>query len=399
MRYHNKQIVLNLIRNKDLTSRAELSRLTGLSMPAIMKIVDFFIEVGVVEEMGTGVSTGGKPPKMLKFVENAYYSVGVDLGATNIICVLMNAHRVLKKLSVPTCFQQGPDEVIARIVDTIHKLVESSGIDWKKIIGVGIAVPGIIDVSEGQVLFSPDIKWYNVDLISILQEKLHVRVYMDNATRATAFGEKLYGEAKETEDYMCINLGYGIGGAIVFHNEVYQGNGAAGEFGHMMVSPDGPQCDCGNYGCLEAVSSARAMVRDAKAGLETGTESMLRTAMENGEELSAKLIYNMASRGDDFSEKIVLDALRYLGAAIASVINLLDIGLIILEGGISRNGAYFTENLFAAVEKHRMPNVGQNTRIVVSKLGDVATAIGAASIVMNHLLESGGDVKLMMKMK
>lgn len=397
MRYHNKQVILNLIRNNTLINRAAISKKTGLSVPSVMKIVDSFIDMGLVEEVGLGASTGGKPPKMLKFVENAYYSVGVDLGATYIICVLMNAQSIVDKVVVPTCFEEGTNGVIRRIIQTIQKLLERSGIDKKRIIGVGLAIPGLIDIPNGKVIFSPDIKWHDVDIVSILKEKLQLHIYMDNSTRAAAFGEKLYGHAKEFEDYMCINLGYGIGGAIVFHNEVYQGSGgAAGEFGHMTVVPDGPLCDCGNYGCLEAVSSARAMVRDVEKRLLNGEDSLLNALIkkENGE-LSAKIIYDGAKLGDKLCQEIVLEALDHLGAAIASVINLLDIGLIILEGGISRNGEYFTNNLFDAIDRHKMQYVGKNTQIVVSELGADATAIGAASIVINQLLQNGGDLHLM----
>ncbi len=384
----NKHFILNLIRNKSPIGRADIARHAGLTIPSVMKITDTFIELGLVREVGKGKSTGGKPPKLLEFVHDSYFSVGVDLGATNIICVLMDASNIVTRTVLATEFARGADHVLGRIATAIDTVLADSNIDRDKLIGIGVAAPGLLDQHTGSILFSPDIGWRNVDVITPLAKRFDTHVFIDNATRATALGEKTYGSAKEIRDYMCINLGYGIGGAMVFDHEVYTGfSGSAGEVGHMTVIPDGPLCDCGNRGCLEAVSSARAVVRDARERMEAGEKTML-TALIDGNygNLEAKTVLMAAEHGDKVAMEISNHAISTLGAAIASIINLLDFEAIILEGGIARGGPYFIDNLNRAIEKHKMLYAGRHTSILVSPLGANATAIGAASLVINHLL-------------
>lgn len=396
---NNKQLVLNIIRNKGPIGRAQIAKLTDLTIPSVMKITEGLIKLGLVREVGKGESTGGKPPILLEIVEDSYYSIGIDIGETKIICVLMNADGIVHRKMIHTKFAEGYEIVLKKIKALIEDVLNESKIDKRRFIGIGLAIPGLLDVQIGQVMFSAGIGWYGVDIISPLSEYFHTYVCMDNATRATAFGEKLYGVAKEVDNYMCINLGYGIGGAMVFNGEVYNGyGGTAGEFGHMIAIPGGPLCVCGNRGCLEAVSSSRALVRDASARLKRGESSVLNNWIDGDySKLEAKMIYDAAKMGDELSKDIVMNALQILGTSIAGIINLLDFELIILEGGISRNGAFFFDNLMRIIDINKMRFAGRRTKIVVSDLGVDATAIGAASLVIDKLLERGGDIYLMLQ--
>lgn len=394
-KYDNKLKLFNLIRNNSPLGRAQLAKETGLAIPTVMKIIHDFIDLGLVREVGKGKSTGGKPPTLLEFVHDSYFSVGVDLGATNIICVLMDASNIVSRTVIPTEFASGADKVLERILRAVETVLKTSGIDPEKLLGIGLAIPGLLDARTGKIIFSPDIGWRDVDVLTHLKRRFNTLVCVNNATRATALGEKTYGSAKEMRDYMCLNLGYGIGGAMVFDDEVYTGfSGSAGEFGHMIVVPGGPRCDCGNHGCLEAVSSARAMIRDARERLKAGEESMLRDMVEGDlDRLEAKMVLAAAEKGDRVAGEIADHAISTLGIAVASVINLLDFEAIILEGGIARGGPFFFDNLVRAINSHKMLYAGRHTRILVSELGANATAIGAASLVINNLLEGGALVQ------
>lgn len=390
-KYDNKLRLFNLIRNNSPLGRAQLAKETGLAMPTVMKIIHDFIDLGLVREVGKGKSTGGKPPTLLEFVHDSYFSVGVDLGATNIICVLMDASNIVSRTVIPTEFASGPERVLERILLAVETVLRTSGIDPEKLLGIGLAIPGLLDSRTGKIIFSPDIGWHDVDALAHLKRRFNTYVCVNNATRATALGEKTYGSAKEMRNYMCLNLGYGIGGAVVFDDEVYTGfSGSAGEIGHMTVIPDGPRCDCGNRGCLEAVSSARAMTRDARERLSAGEDSVLRDMVDGDlDKLEAKMVLSAADKGDRVAGEIAGHAISTLGIAIASIINLLDFEAIILEGGIARGGPYFFDKLVHAINSHKMRYAGRHTRILVSELGADATAIGAASLVINNLLEGG----------
>lgn len=392
----NRQTILHLIRNNSPIGRAEIAKKTGITIPSVMKIIDNFIELGLVKEVGKGKSTGGKRPTLLEFVHDSYFSVGVDLGATNIICVLMDASNIVCRTVLPTEFARGAEHVLERIMTAVETVLGATDIDPDKLIGIGVAAPGLLDLNTGRVLFSPDIGWRDVDVISPLTKRFNTNVFVDNATRATAQGEKTYGLAKEIGNYMCLNLGYGIGGAMVFDNEVYTGfSGSAGEFGHLTVIPDGPLCDCGNRGCLEAVSSARAVVRDARERILAGESTILTKLIEgNLNNLEAKTVMLAAEQGDRVAAEITHHAISTLGAAIGGIINLLDFEAIILEGGIARGGPFFLDHLNRAIAAHKMLYAGRHTRIMVSELGADATAIGAASLVITHLLEKGMLIRL-----
>jgi glucokinase-like ROK family protein len=364
-----------------------------------MKIIGDFIHMGLVCEVGKGESTGGKPPVLLKIAPNSHFFVGVDLGANNIICVAMDTVNIIARTIVPTGFIHGFDHVVEKIKEAVDSVLKSAQISRGSLVGIGVAAPGLLDMENRRIIFSPDLGWRDVDILTPLKEYFDVYVCMDNATRATALGEKIFGCARNATDFMCINIGYGIGGAIVFGGDVYAGSsGSAGELGHITVLPNGPLCDCGNRGCLEAVASARALVRDARDRINNGEQTILNSMMDGDiNRLDAKMIYDAAKGGDTLASEIVHNAVWTLGAAIAGFINLLDLELIVLVGGISRNGSFFLEMLNQSIEVHKMNYAGLNTKIRVSELGSDATAIGAGALVINQFLEMNEEIPLFVR--
>lgn len=392
----NKQNVINIIRSNGPIFKAEISRITGLSIPTIMKMTDDFIKKGLIREIGKGESSGGKPPQLLEFVHDSSYIIGVDIGTTNIITVMMDLSAgIICKHEIPTGVKDPPEDIIKRVIDSIDIVIINSKIDNRKILGIGIGMPGLLDVEAGRVVFSPDFKWENVDVVGPLKKKFKATIIMDNVTRAMAMGEKLFGLGKGIDNFMCINLGYGIGSATIINGELYSGSsGSSGEFGHMTLEKNGPLCDCGNYGCLEALASANAISNKAKFFLERGEKSLiLELAGGNPEAIEAKTVFDAAKQGDALALEIVNEAVEFIGIAIASIINFMDPELIILEGGVSRAGDILTEGVHKVVGRRQMKYAGKHTRIAISELGANAAAIGAASFLLKRLIESGGDAE------
>ncbi len=394
----NKQNVINIIRSSSPIFKAEISRITGLSIPTIMKITDDFIQKGLIRETGKGESSGGKPPQLLEFVHDSSYIIGVDIGTTNIIAILMDLSAAIQyKHVMPTGSKDSSDEVIQRIIFSIDNVIAHSKIDTGKILGIGIGMPGLLDCEAGRVVFSPDFQWENVDILNPLKEKYKMTLKMDNVTRAMAMGEKWFGLAKGIDNFMCINLGYGIGSAAVIDGELYNGSsGSSGEFGHITLEKNGPLCDCGNYGCLEALASANAIAKKAKIFVARGEESLiLKLAGGDPEAIEAKTVFDAAKQGDALALEIVHEAVEYMGIAIASIINFMDPELIILEGGVSNAGDMLMEGLHKVIGRRRMKYAGRNTNIVLTTLGANAAAIGAASFILKRLIEAGGDAGAM----
>ena len=390
----NKANVLNAIRKQEHIFRAEIARITDLSIPTVMKITEEFIDKGLVRESGKGQSTGGKPPQLLELIPDAYYIVGVDIGTTYIVTILMDlSASVIQNDRIPTEIKSNPISIVNRVIESIQRTIMNSGVDYNKIMGISLGVPGLLDASKGNVLFSPDFQWENVHILKPIKDKFNIPVIIDNVTRAMAMGEKWFGLAKDINNFICINLGHGIGAAIVVNGEIYGGSsGAAGEFGHITLKKDGPVCDCGNRGCLEALASANAISKKARAMIDKGIHTkILDMVDDNLEKIEAKHVFDAAKQGDALSIGIIEEATQYLGIAIAGLINLLDPELIILEGGVARAGDILIQNVKAVVRERQMKYAGKQTRIVTSELSLVA-AIGAATFILKAFIESGGDI-------
>jgi len=273
----NKSNVIHIIREKGSINRAEIARLVDLSIPTIMRLTDELIEKNLIRESGIGESTGGKPPRLLEFTPDSRYIIGVDIGTTQIKVIVMNMiAEIVCKTETATIVTDPPDMVIERIVKAIDQVIIDMKLPVSKYLGIGLGMPGLLDTSSGSVLFSPDFKWENVNLTGPVKSRFSMPVYMTNVTRAMAVGEKYFGLAKNVDHFLCINLGYGIGSAIMIHNEIYSGSSdSSGEFGHMTLEKNGPQCSCGNYGCLEALASANAMSKKAAVIIGTGEKSSM----------------------------------------------------------------------------------------------------------------------------
>ena len=393
----NKREVINCIRTHNSVFKAEIARMTGLSIPTVMKIVDEFVEKGLVRETGKGESTGGKPPRMLEFVHDAMYSIGVDIGKTNISVLLMDlAGNVIGKSVVPTGETEDPAQIIGKVTGEIHRVMEATKIPRECILGIGIGLPGLIDSENGIVLFSPDFGWEHFDVRTPFAKEFSMPILIENSTRAMALGEKWFGVATEVENFICLNVGYGIAAAFVLDGELYYGkSGTCGEFGHLTLKNDGPKCDCGNYGCLEALSSGNAIAKTMKQLLQEGKESTVIKFTPNHDmvEIEAKTVFEAAQAGDPLSQKVVSEALEYIGIGLAGMINLFDPELIVASGGIFKNGDMVLEEVSTSMKQRRMKYAGRKVKILLSKLGSDGTAIGAATLLIKKMIENGGSLK------
>jgi N-acetylglucosamine repressor len=390
----NKQTIINLIRSTPGIHRAELSRISGLSIPSVMRITDEFISKGLVRDLGRGQSSGGKPPQLLEFIPDCRYAAGIDIGTTNISAILMDlSARIVRRHSIPTGVKEGQEKVMSRVLEAMDCVLQDSCIEPDKILGIGIGMPGIIDPWTKMVLFSPDFSWENVDVALPVEKRFGLPVIIDNVTRTMAMAERWFSAGRNVDNFMCINLGYGIGAAMVIDGELYKGNaGSSGEFGHITMERNGPPCSCGNHGCLEALSSGNAIAERAIALAGSAASSpILRLAGGDAAAIDARVVFDAARGGDPVAVQIISEALNFLGTAIAGIINFMDPKVIILEGGVTKAGDILLNGISLAIQQRQMKHAGKDTTIVISRLGDDAAAIGAASFHLKAFIESGGE--------
>lgn len=388
---NSRHKILSMIRRDGPIGQAQIAKTIGQSLPAVMNTVRFLTDAGLVREIASVGSTVGKPPKLLKFIKDSYYCIGIDLGATKIISILMNGTDIVLRREIPAEIAKGPKHIITQLIRLVKSMLASSRIDTRKLLGIGVASPGLFDLPTQKLIYAPLIGWRDVDFVTPLEHAFDSFVCIDNAVRVTAYGEKIYGSAKNSGNFMCLHLGYGIGGALVVDDEPYIGAfGTAGEVGHIIVKPNGPLCNCGKRGCLEAVASARAIARDACEKMQSGHSPLLaKLTQGKPEKIDAKAVFAAANQGDKACIKIIRNAMHTIGMFVGGAINFLDLELIVLEGGLSRADAHFIDIVKNTANDSKMALAGRGTRIIVSELGADSTAIGAAAMIVERQLEKG----------
>src|SRR6201981_567098 len=272
------------------------------------------------------------------------FAIGVDLGGTNLrIAAVDEQGRLMEKVTLGTKTVLGRDHVLNDMCEAIrHASDKYKGAG--KLLGVGIGVPGIIDMQTGMMRESPNLPgWADYPVRSEIEKRLGAPVILENDANVAALGEKWLGAGRHVGDLAMLTLGTGVGGGVVLGGKIWHGmTGMAGEFGHMTVEPDGQQCGCGNRGCLEQYASATAVVRMAREAIASGEAPELAEAASSDVEFSAKGIYNLAIQGDEGARKIFRRAGRALGIALATLINGLNLEMYVIGGGaFAREDAFF----------------------------------------------------------
>ena len=315
----------------------------------------------------------------------AKFAIGVDLGGTKIgaALVIKNGH-IKKYIKNPTNAQQGKDVVIDRIKETINQLINQSGVNFDNISGIGIGVPGQLDARTGIVYSAPNLPgWKEVPICRIIEERFKVPIVLENDANAAAWGEKIFGVGQGVKDMVCLTLGTGIGGGLIFNGKIYHGNKfAAGEVGHIIVNKGGPHCNCGGYGCLETYSSATG-IRDrifdrVKKLNKNNFESLSKSDINN---ISLPDIFKRARQGDPLVKDIVEDAIEYLGVGITILVNLLNPKMVVLVGGIANEGDKLLIPLKSYVFGRAMKIMLEDLQIVLGNLKGQAGVLGAAALL------------------
>jgi glucokinase len=284
------------------------------------------------------------------------YSIGVDLGGTNLrIAAVGEDGNLVEKTTLGTRVALGRDHVVNDMCAAIQQLSQkhkNSG----KLLGIGIGVPGIIDMETGMVRESPNLPdWADYPVRAEIERRLGTRVILENDANSAAFGEKWLGVAKDVDDMAMLTLGTGVGGGLVMGGRIWHGMaGMAGEFGHTTVEPDGALCGCGNRGCLEAYASATAVVRMAQEAIESGAASGLAQAANSNVEFSAKAIYNLAVQGDEEARKIFRRVGRAIGIVLSDMVNALNLPMYVIGGGVSSAWDAFAPAVFEEMQLRSM---------------------------------------------
>ncbi len=385
VRENNIRLVLDIIREAGAISRVDIAHATQLSRSTITNIVNELLPTGLVRETGTVNSIVGRRPILLEFDYGARIVLGVDMGATHLTVAATNlGGQVLAIRHEDYPVAADPGGSINRIVALLAEVQASAGYSPERVLGIGIGVPAPL---EGDRLdrLSPIIlpQWVGIDLKRELEAATQHSIFLDNDANVGALAEKWWGHGRDVPNFAFIKLGTGVGCGLIIDGSVYRGaGGTAGEIGHSSIDPNGPVCRCGLNGCLEALTGAPAIIEAVQCYLAAGRQSQLAGAFTVAEVAAA------ARAGDPVATEVITTAGRYLGIAIANLLNLVNPGLIVLWGGITDASEMLLTQLRQTVRERSFSKSTAEAIITTSRLGEDAIAIGAATLVIQQTLRS-----------
>jgi len=355
------------------------------SFPVTIKLIEELLAENVITETGFAPSTGGRRAMTYSLQQNVSFlvSVAMDQFVTKIAIVDMKNNFVspVEKIVLPLTDNPEAPNLLR---DKIAEVIESSGIPKEKFVGVGIGMPGFVDVKKGvnySFLQLPN----NRSITKYISERVGIPVFIDNDSSLIALAELRFGAAREENNAMVINIGWGIGLGLILDGKLYRGHeGFAGEFSHIPLFLNGKLCWCGKAGCLETETSLLIIIEKEKVGINQGRLTKLRSLPDEDVEITTNEIINAAIAGDQFSIELISKAGYNIGKGVAILIHLLNPKKIILSGRGSTAGQIWKAPIQQSLNEHCIHRLYESTQIEISTLGEQAALIGAAAVVMEN---------------
>lgn len=374
---HNRDLVLKTIFAQKAISRAEIARVTKLTRATVSDMVATLIGEGLVAEVGFGSSIGGKSPILLSLVADSRYLIGVNLAQDKFIGAIVNLQGEIKEMiEIPISDSDGQQalQFVYQILDRLMKK------DWKPVIGIGVGTPGLVNTRDGVVVNAVNLDWQGLPLAQLLKDRYHLPVSVLNDSQANAIGEFVYGGNHDPDsNLVVVNVRHGIGAGILINGRLFQGDGGgAGEIGHVMVQENGMLCRCGKRGCLETVSSTKAVIQRARE--LAGQYDHSKMAQDPSKITLDSIV--MAFQGNDpLAQRVVRDATHYLGISIANLVGTLNIQKIVMTGEMSHFGEAWLKLIEESMQQSGLTHMVQRTQLEIGKLGFRGYILGASALM------------------
>jgi len=368
-------------------SCADLSESIGKSVPLVTKVVNELVQSGQVVENGLAPSSGGRRPVMfsLKADFGFIVTVAMDQLFTKITILDFNNDPVLPIETRELKLSNNP-KALFELVEYINDIITRSGVEREKIIGVGIGMPGFINTKLG-VNYSYLHPENNESFCEYMERSLQLPVYIDNDSSMIALAELKFGLARQRENVMVVNIGWGVGLGMVIQGELFRGHtGFAGEFSHIPLFDNDILCECGKRGCLETAATLLVVAKKAMEEIAKGKVSKL--TLESSYEKMVMSVMAAANTGDQYAIELLSDMGYKIGKGLAILIHIVNPELIVLSGRGADVGKILMAPMQQAIHQFCIPRLAENTELKVSKLGHDAELIGAAALVMENYGQS-----------
>lgn len=383
-RAHYKQNLIKHLYFSRQLSCADLSSRLNKSLPLTTQVVNELLAENSIMEQGHAFSTGGRRPQMYTLRPDLMFVVAVamDQLITRIALLDMHNNQAAETEKFELTLSNNP-EALPLLADRIAAFIEKSGIAKNKIAGVGIGMPGFVDVNKG--INHSFLALERGSIVSYLEERLVIPVFIDNDSSLIALAELKLGAARNRQNVMVISIGWEIGLGMILNGSLFRGyNGFAGEFSHLPLFNNNKICSCGKSGCLETEASLLVVAEKAWHGLQQGQVSVLHhLALDHPEETTAAIM-QAALNGDRFAVALFSEAGYNIGRGVAILIHLMNPELIVLSNRGAMAGRLWLAPIQQAINEHCIPKIAENTQLEISSLGYQAALIGAAALVMEH---------------
>ena len=373
-------------------SRHGMAERLGYSKSKANALIAGLVEQGLLAEAGLQRSTGGRRAENLQLHAGLGVLVGVDIGATSLdVAVLAPDLTVLAHHAEPADVREGPGVVLARVRGLIRELLAKADSEARRVIGIGIGVPGPVNFESGQLVNPPLMPaWDSFSIRDYLREDYAAPVFVDNDVNLMALGE-LWRLKRSLSNFLVIKVGTGIGCGIVCHGEVYRGAaGSAGDVGHICVDQDGPRCHCGNLGCVEVMAAGPAITRMAVQAAEAGESTALAECLRTQGRIEAIDVGQASRAGDAAANAIVQRAGSLIGQMLASIVNFFNPSHVFIGGGITGIGPLFLAAVRQSVYQRSLALSTRHLEIQYTPLEGQAGLIGAGVLAMQETLRVRG---------
>ena len=387
----DKAVAEALVRTYGPISRAEIRQLTQLRWSAISPIVRELLNEGKLLEVGPSSNPMGRKQTLLRLNEEYGYIASVEFDPETVSAAVTDLFpRIRSRVTETTCLDGGTDGLIRQLLSCAHEALRQADIPREKLLGIGVADPGMVNVQEGVAMNCVTLGfWKGVPLKKLFEDEFGVPMILESSTRAQALAERVLGAGEGAEDMIYIEYGKGIGAGIFIEGRSLRGHDSlAGEFGHIPMVENGPACNCGSFGCLEAIVGASAIEARCRKAIQEGSNSIaLEIAKGDPLKITGWTILQAAMLGDKTCLAIVGELEKYLGLGIATLVNLSNPSIIVLDHRLGFAGASLLEQIARVVKKQALESSTTNLKFVYGTLGSDAGLLGAALNVLETIFE------------
>lgn len=386
---HNLRAILLALLQQEHVSRVQLAKITGLSTTTITNLVTELLEQGIVVEEGTETLErrrgAGRPRMALRLVPEARYAVGVHIGVGSVRVAVTNLRaNMLATRALAHPLDLSAQDVLTETAQLIEDAISQSNINPKDVIGVGVGASGLVDPDTGVNLMAPNLGWRDVMVEDWLSKRLQLPVSVDNNVRAMALGEALFGPVQNVRVLAFVYARIGVGAGFVVDGRLYWGSGAgAGEIGHTTIIPEGGAlCRCGNTGCLETLVSEPAIMTLAQQLVKHDPQGILAAHLQKSAEPTIEQVFTAARAGDVPTQTMLNQRARYMGIALANLVNVLNPELILLGGIFTQGHDLLLPTVETTVRQRAFANLGERVRIQPTHFSHNAGMIGSAALAL-----------------